>query len=165
MSDDSAAEDRSEEPTARRLQKAREDGESAKSNEVTAAAVMVTATLYLMFYGGSLATELRTLFAAGFIFDQGVMASGQTLPAVMAEHLGRGFLAISPILLITLFAAVAASGITGGYMFAMKSAAPNFGKLSPITGLQRMFGLRALVELCNDNEIRNRFIRDLLDRE
>ena len=148
MSDDSAAEDRSEEPTARRLQKAREDGESAKSNEVTAAAVMVTATLYLMFYGGSLATELRTLFAAGFIFDQGVMASGQTLPAVMAEHLGSGFLAISPILLITLFAAVAASGITGGYMFAMKSAAPNFGKLSPITGLQRMFGLRALVELC-----------------
>ena len=148
MSDESSAEDRSEEPTARRLQKAREDGESARSNEVTAAAVMIAAASYLMLYGGSLVTELRTLFAAGFIFDQGVMTAGKTLPAVMAEHIGRGYLAILPLLLVTLFAAVAASGITGGYLFSMKSAAPNMGKLSPLAGLKRMIGMRTVVELC-----------------
>ena len=148
MSEDNTAEDRSEEPTARRLQKAREDGESARSNEVPAAAVMIAAASYLALYGGSLMADLRTLFAAGFIFDRGIITAGETLPAIMAEHIGRGYLAILPLLLVTLFAAVAASGVTGGYIFSMQSAAIKIGKLSPLAGLKRMLGMRTLVELC-----------------
>lgn len=148
MSEENTAEDRSEEPTARRLQKAREEGESARSNEVPAAAVMIAAASYLVTYGGSLVTDLRTHFAAGFIFDQGVMTASKTLPAVMVDYIGRGYLAILPLLLITLFTAIAASGITGGYLFSMKSATPNMGKLSPLAGIKRILGMRTVVELC-----------------
>ena len=147
MGEDNTAEDRTEEPTARRLQKAREDGESARSNEVPAAAVMIAAACYLALYGDSLVADLKNFFAAGFIFDQGIIAAGKTLPAIMAEQIGRGYLAILPLLLLTIFAAIAASGATGGYLFSMKSAAPNIGKMSPLSGLKRMFGIRALVEL------------------
>jgi flagellar biosynthetic protein FlhB len=44
MAEDTSAEDRTEEPTARRLSQATEEGESARSSEVTAAAVVIAAT-------------------------------------------------------------------------------------------------------------------------
>lgn len=147
MSSEDSAEDRTEEPTARRLQKAREDGEVARSNEVPAAAVMISAAVYLQIFGTDVATALRTLFSSGFIFDQGIIHAEQRLPALLAEHIGQGFLAVLPLLVVALVAAFAASGITGGFLFAIKSAAPNFGKLNPVSGLQRIFGTRALVEL------------------
>ncbi len=147
MSSEDSAEDRTEEPTARRLQKAREDGEVARSNEVPAAAVMISAAIYLQIFGADAVTALRTLFSSGFIFDQGVVYNEQMLPAILAEHIGQGFLAVLPLLVVALVAAFAASGITGGFLFAIKSAAPKFSKLNPVSGLQRVFGTRALVEL------------------
>ncbi len=147
MSSEDSAEDRTEAPTARRLQKAREDGEVARSNEVPAAAVMISSAIYLQIFGADAVTALRTLFSSGFVFDQGVVYAEQTLPAILAEHVVQGFLAVLPLLVVALVAAFAASGITGGFLFAIKSAAPNFGKLNPLSGLQRVFGARALVEL------------------
>jgi flagellar biosynthetic protein FlhB len=147
MSTEQTSEDRTEAPTARRLQKAREDGETARSSEVPAAAVMILAAIYLQIYGGHAATALRTLFASGFIFDKNIVHAGETLPAILADHVLQGFLAVLPLLAVTLFAALAASGITGGFLFAIKLAAPQFGKLNPWSGLQRAFGARALVEL------------------
>ena len=147
MAEENASEDQSEEPTARRLQKAREDGDVARSIEVPAAGVLLAGTAYLLWGGSSAAAELKTLFASGFVFDHGVLDAGTVLPAILGEHLAQGFLIILPLLAITLAAAIAASGLTGGYMFSIKSAAPNFEKLSILGGLKRILGPRALVEL------------------
>ncbi len=147
MAEDSASADRTEEPTARRLQKAREEGDVARSIEVPAAGVLLAATAYLFLGGGSTAAQLKTLFASGFVFDQGIVRAGDILPAILAEHLLQGFLVILPLLALTLVAAIAASGLTGGYLFSIKSAAPNFAKLNVLSGVKRIFGLRAIVEL------------------
>jgi flagellar biosynthesis protein FlhB len=147
MAEEDASEDRTEEPTSRRLQKAREDGDTAKSNEVTAAAVMIVTAVYFQLYGGVTADQIKELFGSGFIFDQKILHAGMNLPAIFAEQIGRGYLAVLPVLAITLLAAVAASGITGGYLFSVKAAAPNLGKLNILSGLQRMLGLKTLVEL------------------
>ena len=147
MAEEDASGDRTEDPTARRLQKAREEGDAARSIEVPAAGVLLAATAYLFLNGGSLATQLKTLFASGFVFDHGIVHAGPILPAILAEHIAQGFLVILPLLAITLAAAITASGLTGGYLFSINSAAPNFAKLSIFSGLKRMFGARALVEL------------------
>lgn len=147
MSEENTSEDRTEEPTARRLQKAREDGDVARSIEVPAAGVLLAGTAFFLYGGGSTAAQLKTLFASGFVFDEGAVRAGAALPAILAEHLLQGFLTILPLLAVTLVAAIATSGLTGGYLFSIKSAAPNFGKLSILAGLKRMFGFRALVEL------------------
>lgn len=147
MAEDSSSEDRTEEPTARRLQKAREDGEAARSMEVPAAAVLIASFAFLIYSGAAVVEKLRALFAAGFVFDRRVIFSEALLPGVFAEFIGEAFLVIIPLLVVTLIAAAAASGLTGGYLFAMKSAMPNFGKLNPLSGFKRMFGTHALVEL------------------
>ena len=147
MSEESSSEDRTEEPTSQRLQKAREDGDAARSIEVPAAAVVIAAAAFLVMWGSGLAADLKTLFAAGFTFDRKAIITVELMPAIFAEQIVAGFLAVMPLLLATAVAAVVASGLTGGYLFSMKAAGPNFGKLDPLAGLQRIFGMKAIVEL------------------
>jgi flagellar biosynthetic protein FlhB len=147
MSEETSAEDRTEEPTSRRLQKAREEGEAARSIEVPAAAVLITGATWLLVMGESTANQLRTLLAQAFEFDQSVLADPGALPLTLARGLRDGFLIIAPLLLATLLAAVLASGLTGGYLFSIRSAMPRMDKLNLFSGLARMFSVRALVEL------------------
>ena len=147
MSEESSSEDRTEEPTSQRLQKAREDGDAARSIEVPAAAVVIAAAAFMVMWGSGLAADLKTLFAAGFTFDRKAIITVELMPAIFAEQIAAGFLAVMPLLLATAVAAVVASGLTGGYLFSMKAAGPNFGKLDPLAGLQRIFGMKAIVEL------------------
>ena len=147
MADESASEDRNEEPTARRLQKARDDGEVARSSEVPAASVLIAGTAYIFYSAGDTASRLKALFAAGFIFDQGSVHDVTKLPAILAEHIMQSFIIIFPLLAVTAIAAIAASGLTGGYLFSLKSAAPKFSKLSPFSGLKRIFGFKAVAEM------------------
>ena len=147
MASENSAEDRTEEPTARRLQTAREDGEVARTVEAPAAAVVIKAAAVLVLWGVDIGGRLKALFAAGFVVDRKALSSVEMVPAILAEQLGQAFLIIAPLLIATILAAVIGSGITGGYLFSMKSVGPNFNKLDPFSGLVRIFGTKAMVEL------------------
>ena len=144
MSDE---QERTEQPTARRLSKAREDGQVARSTELPAAAIVIGTLLILLLLGGWMVNHLSAVFAHGFVFDRKTLDRPQLLPTVFGGQLGEAFTLILPILLFTLVAAIAASGMTGGYLFSLKAAAPKASKLNPVAGLKRMFGTHALVEL------------------
>lgn len=144
MSDE---QERTEQPTARRLSKAREDGQVARSTELPAAAIVIGSLLILLLLGGWMVNHLSAVFAHGFVFDRKTLDRPQLLPTVFGGQLGEAFTLILPILLFTLVAAIAASGMTGGYLFSLKAAAPKASKLDPVAGLKRMFGTHALVEL------------------
>ena len=144
MSDE---QDRTEAPTARRLSKAREDGQVARSVELPAAAIVIGSLLILFMLGGWMVSHLSALFANGFVFDRKTLDRPQMLPAVFGGQLGEAFLLILPVLLFTVIAAVLAAGMTGGYLFSLKAASPTASKLNPMNGLKRMFGPHALVEL------------------
>jgi len=144
MSDE---QERTEQPTARRLSKAREDGQVARSTELPAAAIVIGSLLILLLLGGWMVNHLSAVFAHGFVFDRKTLDRPQLLPTVFGGQLGEAFTLILPIILFTLVAAIAASGMTGGYLFSLKAAAPKASKLDPVAGLKRMFGTHALVEL------------------
>lgn len=144
MSDE---QERTEQPTARRLSKAREDGQVARSTELPAAAIVIGSLLILLLLGGWMVNHLSAVFAHGFVFDRKTLDRPQLLPTVFGGQLGEAFTLILPIILFTLVAAIAASGMTGGYLFSLKAAAPKASKLNPVAGLKRMFGTHALVEL------------------
>jgi flagellar biosynthetic protein FlhB len=146
MSEESGAE-KSEDPTARRLSKAREDGQVARSIEAPAAAVTVGAVLLMMVMGSWLVTRIGQLFTQGFVFDRKTLDTPQLLPSTFFHQVAEGYLLITPIFLVTAVAAILASGLTGGYLFSWGSLSPKFSKIDPFSGLQRVFGTKALVEL------------------
>jgi flagellar biosynthetic protein FlhB len=144
---ESSSEEKTEEPTSRRLSKAREDGQVARSTELPAAAVTIAALGFLFLTGGVLVAKLAEAFGSGFNFDRKLVHSPNLLPAIFAHELLESFILIAPLLLLTAAVAIAASGATGGYLFSLKSVAPKASKLNPLNGFKRMFGTKALVEL------------------
>ena len=146
MSEDSG-QDKTEEPSARKLSKAREDGQVARSSELPAAVVVIGAIVMLLTTGGWLITRMATVFANGFVFDRSAVLKPMLLPAIFGDQLLASFITVMPIMVFTVIAAVVASGVTGGYLFSMQAVAPKGSKLSLISGLKRIFGTHALVEL------------------
>ena len=67
---ESSSEEKTEEPTSRRLSKAREEGQVARSTELPAAAVTIAALGFLFLTGGVLVSKLAEAFASGFNFDR-----------------------------------------------------------------------------------------------
>ncbi|MGB0188051.1 MAG: flagellar biosynthesis protein FlhB [Aequoribacter sp.] len=144
---ESQAEDRTEEPTARRLQKAREEGQVARSQELSIAAMMIGIATTLLLAGPYFFDRLSENFASGFEFDRNVIFNDQLLTSAFAEQALAGFAAVLPIFILTVVIAILAAGLLGGYLFSGKALAPKASKLNPLSGLKRIFGLKALVEL------------------
>jgi flagellar biosynthetic protein FlhB len=142
-----SGQDRSELPTAHKLRKARSEGQVARSVELPAAAIVIGVFLLLLTIGGWLASRLATQFAQGFVFDRKTLDRPTLLPAVFADQLASGFVLILPIMAFTIIAAILASGLSGGYLLAWNAVMPKASKLNLLTGLKRIFGMHALVEL------------------
>jgi flagellar biosynthetic protein FlhB len=146
MAEKSSAE-QTEEPTARKLRNARDEGQVARSVELPAAAVTIGAILVLFFMGGYWIKQMAEIFASGFKFDRKSLDNPDLMVTAFAHQLGEAFLLIVPVLLVTAIMAILSSGATGGYLFSLKSTLPKFSKLSLLSGFKRMFGTHAAIEL------------------
>ncbi|MEO6078217.1 MAG: flagellar biosynthesis protein FlhB [Steroidobacteraceae bacterium] len=140
-------EDRTQPATQKRLEDARREGRIPRSRDLTAAAVMLTAGIALQMVGESVARKLGGMMSFGLaiprerVFDTGAMAQA------FGELSSMALLAIAPVLLLTLVAALGAPLALGGWSFSGSSLAPDFSRLNPASGLQRMLSLRSWVEL------------------
>jgi flagellar biosynthesis protein FlhB len=143
MSEDTGAE-KTEEPTARKLQKARDDGQVARSTEMPGATVMIGAVALMVLTGGALITKLIGVFKAGFMFDRTTLLSPDLLPLTFGTQAINAFIVVIPVFIATIVLAILASGATGGYLFSLKSIAPKASKINPLEGFKRMFGTKVL---------------------
>ena len=146
MSEESG-QDKTEDPTARKLSKAREDGQVARSIELPGAVIVIGSFLILMMTGGWLIQRLSTLFAKGFVFDRATIEKPLLLPIQFGDQLLSAFVVVLPVIVFTFVAAIVASGVTGGYLFSLQAVSPKSSKLSLLSGLKRIFGLHAIIEL------------------
>lgn len=145
MADDSA--ERTEEPTAQRLKKAREEGQIARSVELSTAALLVTATLFFSLAGGYMFSRLGALFSTQLQFDRKVMDKAELLPAIFFQSVIDGYSLILPVMILLAVVAALSTVLSGGLVFSLGMAAPKFSKLNPLSGFSRMFGIKALIEL------------------
>jgi flagellar biosynthetic protein FlhB len=143
-----SAQEKTEDPTAHKLNKARQNGEVPRSIELPAATIVIGVFFLLLLTGGWLVKSLTTLFAQGFVFDRQLIEKPLLLPAHFGEHLLAAYVLILPIIAFTVVAAIIASVMTGGLVFSFQAVMPKGSKIDPISGLKRIFGTHAIVELC-----------------
>jgi flagellar biosynthetic protein FlhB len=144
---DSEYGERTERPTARRLEDARRRGEVPRSRDLSAALVTLAGGLGLYLLGGTLGGRLLALVAQSMSFTRAAaMDTGQLVPALSAAGL-QGLLALAPLLALLLSAALLAPLLIGGWNFSSEPLALNWSRLDPLAGLQRMFSLRGVLEL------------------
>ena len=147
MAEEDSSQEKTEEATPRRLEKAREDGQVPRSRELTTSAVLLAGTISLMMFGGYIAEKLIGILKFNFSIEREVIFD----PNLMFDNLGESFyqalLALLPFFAAVLFAAVAGPVALGGWLMSGKALAPKLDRISPIAGFKRMFSLKSLVEL------------------
>jgi len=72
MAEDTSQE-KTELPTARRIKKAKEDGDVARSKELSMAAIMISASVVVIFMGGSMVSSLGEVVRNGLTLDRAQM--------------------------------------------------------------------------------------------
>jgi len=145
MADESA--EKTEEPTSRRLDKARSDGQLPRSIELPVAAMSLGAVGFFSLMGGWLFNGMSQLFVSQLEFDRKITDKAELLPGLFAQAIVDAFLLILPIMLMMYFIAIVSTVLSGGMVFSIGMLAPKFSKLNPLSGLQRIFGTKALIEL------------------
>jgi flagellar biosynthetic protein FlhB len=145
MADESA--EKTEEPTSRRLDKARSEGQLPRSIELPVAAMALGAVGFFSLMGGWLFNGMSQLFVSQLEFDRKITDKAELLPGLFAQAIVDAFLLILPIMLMMYFIAIVSTVLSGGMVFSIGMLAPKFSKLNPLSGLQRIFGTKALIEL------------------
>jgi len=141
-----SAQDRHLPASQRKIKKAREDGQVARSRDLSHFAAVAAGGALLVALAPELAGWLKNLLAAGLQFDARLLAA----PDAMAERLAELGLKLIWVVLplggVMLAVALAAGVASGGWNWTFKPMAPNFGKLNPLAGVGRMFSKHQLGE-------------------
>jgi len=147
MADTDHPQERTEQPTAKRLEQAREQGQVARSSDLGAAAVLLLAAGGLELLGGWSGGQLGALMRSGLTFSREQALDESGAVGAFAGALRHALYACAPIFALTVVAAIAAPIALGGRGLHFKALIPDFSRLAPGAGFARMFSLNGAVEL------------------
>ncbi|QSA97637.1 flagellar biosynthesis protein FlhB [Methylococcus sp. EFPC2] len=146
MAEDSDQE-RTEEPSAKRLSEAREKGQIPRSRELNTLAMLLSGSVAMFMFGSYIVQTLWKLMEGDFRLSRHDLLN----PSAIGEHLLRDFWAtgklLGPFLALTVLVALAAPLSLGGWNFSSEAFEPKLEKLDPLKGLARMVSPQALIEL------------------
>ena len=147
MAESESGAERTEEPSARRLQVARERGQVPRSRELTNFATMIGGSAVLIAVGKSLALQLATIMRNGLAIDVRRIDNASSMSAALSDAIigavGMLLPVFGALIALVLLAAVA----LGGWNFSMQAMIPDFARMSPLSGIKRIFGLHGVSEL------------------
>ncbi|MEZ9236191.1 flagellar biosynthesis protein FlhB [Shewanella sp. 10N.286.52.A9] len=146
MAEDTGQE-RTEEPTAKRLQQSRDKGQVARSKELGTAAVLLASAVGFAIVGPNLARSLHTIMTQILTMERDQIFDTNSMFLVWGI-IGTelAFPLFSFIGFLTVIAFIG-NIILGGMTFSVKAFMPKGSKMNPAKGFKRMFGTQALVEL------------------
>ncbi len=147
MADDDSDQEKTEEATPRRMEKAREEGQVPRSRELTTFLLLLGGVIGLWSMGKMLYDQLGMVMEQAFLFER--RQAMESMPMLVnALDLGqRTLFAMMPLFLLLIVIALIAPALLGGWLISAKSMQPKLSKLDPIKGVKRIFSSQALIEL------------------
>lgn len=139
--------EKTEEPSQRRLDEALERGDVVKSQEVNTWFVIGGATLVLMMFSGSASTTLTTTMRGLISNAHLVRVDGPALPLLFQQIGTELIAAIALPFLVLLLAAIGGNMIQHRLVWTFDSIMPKFSKISPMAGFKRLFSMQSVANL------------------
>ncbi len=146
MAEDSG-QDKSEEPTEKRLTDARKKGQIPRSRELNTFVALMTGSVMLLFTGKSITKGLSELMRQQLSLSREVIYDAASPVIFFEQVLLDGILLIFPLAIPLVIVALLTPMMMGGWNFTTESMVPKFSKMNPLSGLKRMFGVQGLVGL------------------
>lgn len=139
--------EKTEPASPRRLEKAREEGQVARSRELVTFVMLTTGLGCLWASGEMMAGHLGSALRNGLQFERASAFDASHMLVQAGSTILHALQALAPLLAAMLVAALVAPMLLGGWLLSAKSLAPKFSKLNPIAGIGRMFSTETLAEL------------------
>ena len=147
MADDRDKSQQTEEPTQRRLEEAEKHGDIAKSTEVATFVALLGGTLSIAIFGHSAAMSFANTFRI-FLEQPDQIAVDSTSIIVLFRQIAFALAGIlAPIFGVLMLMGVGGHVLQHRPSLAFDRIKPNFSKLSPVSGLKRMFGMEGIINL------------------
>lgn len=137
--------EKTEEPTSKKIEKAREEGNVAKSQDVSGFVTLVIGITVLIVYTRYMFDELSNFYVyyIGFI---GQEMTFSTFFNMVIESILKVLILLAPLALAIMIAGILGNVGQFGFNFTTKVLSPKFEKLNFIKGLKNLFTLKKLVE-------------------
>jgi flagellar biosynthetic protein FlhB len=145
MSDDSS-QDKQLPASARKLQKAREEGQVVRSKDLGHFLVVLAATGVLMGLTPMWMSKMQGMLSTGLHFDARTVANPTAMMDRLSLWSGQALMMVVPFSLSIGLASAAASVVSGGWVMSFKVIMPNFGKLNPIAGFGNLLSKQQMID-------------------
>lgn len=145
--DDDSSQEKTEEASARKIEKAREEGQIPRSRDLTTTAVLMLAALGLYFFAEFMGKKLIGLTRENFILNRATIYDPNAMIAHLASAIYDGLFSIAPLMGMLLVASIVGPIALGGWNFSGKAMEPKLSRMDPLAGLKRMFSVKSLIEL------------------
>lgn len=146
MAEDSGQE-KTEEPTSKKLEDAKKKGQIARSKELGTMFVLIFSAISLLLYGPEIGKGLYNIMGRMLSLNRSETYDTTKMFAVWSEVASALLFPMAMFVLIIVIAAFIGNTLLGGFNFSWEAAAPKPSKMSPIKGFKRMFGPQAAIEL------------------
>jgi flagellar biosynthetic protein FlhB len=146
MAEENDDSQKTEEPTHKRLEDARKQGQVATSREVNHWFMIGAGALWIAVFGPAAAKSLGLSMVKFIEMPETIPTDPEHLRVVLMNVLRDAGSALLVPLLIMMAAALAAGLLQGGFVIALDRITPKLEKISLAGGAKRLFSLRAILE-------------------
>ncbi|WED43749.1 flagellar biosynthesis protein FlhB [Legionella cardiaca] len=147
MAEEEQSQEKTEQPSPKRLKEAREKGQVARSKDFNATLLLLFSGGVFLFLGHYIAIQLMQMMRQAFDFNSEILKIPLALPQHLHILIHDGFWAVLPLLAVVLVLSICAPLLMGGWVFSLEVLQPKFSRLSFLKGLKRIFSLKGFVEM------------------
>lgn len=141
------AQDRTEQATPRRLQEARRKGQVARSTDLTGALCLLAMVALLYAIKDQFFLDLQRYMTRYFSEAAHLQAAEKSPVAILNDASLFSLKLLAPFFGVAILVVIASNLFQVGFLFSTEALKPKGVSLNPVSGLQRMFSSRSLVEL------------------
>ena len=139
--------ERTEEPTERKIKKSRDEGQVPRSRELVTAALIGGTIAGFTLTGSLVSEQLQGVMKSNFQFRKEVLRQEHWLANQLITSLTDGFLGLMPLFGMLFLSSIMMSLVLGGWLFSGKLIKVKGERINPIKGFGRMFSVRSLMEV------------------
>lgn len=139
--------EKTEPASPRRLEKARDEGQVARSRELGTFLALISGIGALWFGGGAMYQTLEGVLRSGLGFDPRVTRETTVMLSVAGHSAWEALLLVLPIFGLLVVVAIFSSVALGGFLLSSKALEPKFERLDPLKGFKRLFAMQTVIEL------------------
>ncbi|MCP4714713.1 MAG: flagellar biosynthesis protein FlhB [Deltaproteobacteria bacterium] len=142
--------EKTEQPTGKRIGKARDEGQVARSQEMNAVAMLIAAALYFAINGPAMIESLGLMLQELFDDAVGIEVTPESAMTLIIDRANDAFAIILPFFVVLIVTAVFVNITQIGFLFTMKPLTPKLSRFNTLKGLKQKFAPNKLVNLLKD---------------